>query len=351
MNATSTLQRVFMMAVIATLVLVGLSRGQGILIPLVAGMFVAYLLTAFAVTLQTRSKPFFRMPAWLAYAIATTVAALVILGLAQLIATNVAAVAAAAPTYQANLEGILERLAGRLGLEDIPTLADVRDRYTPDISVTTLVSFFVSSASSLASDAVVIAIYALFFVIERGTIIKKLLLIARSREDRQDLSQTLRDIADRTRTYVLVKTGMSLLVAGVSWIIMALIGIDFAGFWAVLIFVLNFIPYIGSFIAVVFPAALTLVQFESIALFLLAILSLVAAQFVVGSILEPRVMGRSLNLSPVVILMALALWGSIWGVIGAVLCVPLTVIMVIILSRFETTRPIAILLSRDGTLD
>ncbi len=351
MNATSTLQRVFMVTVIAALVLVGLSRGQGILIPLVAGMFVAYLLTAFAVTLQDRTRPFFRMPAWIAYTIATAIALLVILGLAQLIATNVAAVAAAAPTYQANLEAILERLADRFGLEDIPTLADVRDRYTPDISVTTLVSFVVSSASSLASDAVVIAIYTLFFVIERGIIVKKLLLMARSREDRQDLSQTLRDIGDRTRTYVLVKTAMSLLVAGISWIIMALIGIDFAGFWAVLVFVLNFIPYIGSFIAVVFPAALALVQFNSIVLFLVAIVSLVAAQFAVGSILEPRVMGRSLNLSPVVILVALALWGSIWGVIGAVLCVPLTVIMVIILSRFETTRPIAILLSRDGTLD
>ena len=150
---------------------------------------------------------------------------------------------------------------------------------------------------------------------------------------------------------MLVKTAMSLVVAGVSWVIMALIGIDFSGFWAVLIFTLNFIPYIGSFIAIVFPAALTLVQFESVGLFLVTASALTAAQFAVGSLLEPRVMGRSLNLSPVVILLALALWGSVWGIVGAILCVPLTVIMMIVFSRFESTRPAAILLSLDGRLD
>ena len=79
--------------------------------------------------------------------------------------------------------------------------------------------------------------------------------------------------------------------------------------------------------------------------------ALTAAQFAVGSLLEPRVMGRSLNLSPVVILLALALWGSVWGIVGAILCVPLTVIMMIVFSRFESTRPAAILLSLDGRLD
>ncbi len=351
MTVSPNLQRVFMATVIAALVIVGLSRGQSILVPVVVGMFAAYLLTAFASWLQGKSRPVFRMPGWLAYAVATAIAALVLWGFVRIIASNLAAVVAAAPGYQANLESVLGRAADALNLPEIRTLADVRDRFTPEISLTALISFAAASISSLASNAAIIGLYALFLVIERGMILRKLLLMARSADERKHFNEILDDIGSRVRTYVLVKTAMSLLVAAVSWLLMSLLGIDFDGFWAVLIFVLNFIPYVGSIIAVIFPAVLALVQFESFGLALGALVLLTAVQFIVGSIIEPRVMGRSLNLSPVIILFTLALWGSIWGVVGAILCVPLTVIIMIGFSRFEATRPLAILLSRDGRLD
>ena len=150
------------------------------------------------------------------------------------------------------------------------------------------------------------------------------------------------------RGYVAIKTLVSLMTAGCSWVVMALIGIDFAGFWAVLIFALNFIPYVGSIIAVAFPVTLALVQFGSIAAALWALLALTAIQVVFGHLLETRLMGRTLNLSPVVIMLSLVTWGMMWGIVGAVLCVPITVIIVIVLAQFDTTRPLAILLSEDG---
>jgi AI-2 transport protein TqsA len=147
-----------------------------------------------------------------------------------------------------------------------------------------------------------------------------------------------------------LKTFVSAVVAIASWIIIRLIGIDFAEFWAVLIFIFNFIPYVGSFVAVLLPVLLTLVQFGAPGPFLVALVGLTGVQMVVGNFVEPRLMGNSLNLSPIVILLSLAAWSALWGVVGAFLCVPITVVMLIVFSEFEATRPLAILLSQDGRI-
>jgi len=130
-----------------------------------------------------------------------------------------------------------------------------------------------------------------------------------------------------------------------SYLVMWLFDLDFALFWAMLIFLLNFIPNIGSFIAVCFPLILSLVQYESYYPFFFLLIVLSSIQILMGNIIEPRFMGNRLNLSPLVIIMALGFWGTLWGIIGMLLCVPIMVIVNIILSKFPSTRPIAILLS------
>ena len=134
----------------------------------------------------------------------------------------------------------------------------------------------------------------------------------------------------------------------ISYLVLKVVGVDFASFWAVLIFLLNFIPTIGSIIATLFPSLLTLVQFPTLGPFIATISVLTAVQFCIGSLLEPRLMGNRLNLSPIVILLSLGLWGSVWGIPGMFLCVPITVIIMIICSYFPGTRPLAILLSGNG---
>jgi predicted PurR-regulated permease PerM len=129
-----------------------------------------------------------------------------------------------------------------------------------------------------------------------------------------------------------------------------MVGVDFASFWAVLIFLLNFIPTIGSIIATAFPSLLALVQFETAGPFFITISILTAIQFSIGSLIEPKLMGNRLNLSPLVILLSLGLWGSIWGIPGMFLCVPITVIIMIICAYFPETRPIAVALSGNGEL-
>ena len=129
-----------------------------------------------------------------------------------------------------------------------------------------------------------------------------------------------------------------------------LIGVDYPVFWGFIVFLFNYIPTIGSMLAVAFPAALALVQFDTSSEFFLVVLLLGGLQFLIGNVLEPKLMGSSLNISGIVIMLSLALWGAIWGVVGMVLCVPLTVVTMIICARFPAWRPIAVLLSADGNI-
>ena len=129
-----------------------------------------------------------------------------------------------------------------------------------------------------------------------------------------------------------------------------LVGVDFAGFWAFTIFLLNYIPTVGSIIATLFPAVLALIQFDTFAEFFIVLIAVGAIQLVVGNVLEPKMMGSTLNVSPLIVMLSLTLWGSIWGVAGMFLSVPITVIMLIIFAHFEKTRYLAVLLSGDGDL-
>jgi predicted PurR-regulated permease PerM len=135
-----------------------------------------------------------------------------------------------------------------------------------------------------------------------------------------------------------------------SYIFLRIVEVDFAGVWALLIFLLNFIPTVGSIIATIFPALIALAQSDGYALFLLVLVGIGVLQVCIGNILEPRLMGSSFNLSPIVILLNLALWGYIWNIPGMFLCVPFLIIITIVLSHFPQTRVIAVILSSDGRL-
>jgi predicted PurR-regulated permease PerM len=152
------------------------------------------------------------------------------------------------------------------------------------------------------------------------------------------------------RTYIGVKTFTSFLTAAISFVILSWTGLDFAELWAVLIFVLNFIPNIGSIVATILPSLLALVQFEPLTPFLVIFFGIGATQIVIGNILDPNLMGHRLNISPLVIVLSMLLWGYLWGVPGLFLGVPMMVILMIVLYHFEDTRWVAVLLSRDGRL-
>jgi predicted PurR-regulated permease PerM len=143
---------------------------------------------------------------------------------------------------------------------------------------------------------------------------------------------------------------LKILTGVLSFVTLSIIGVDAPFFWAFLIFALNYIPTIGSLIATVFPALFAVLQFGEFTPGILVLIIVGAIQFVVGNLVEPKIMGNSLNISTLVVFLTLAIWGVIWGISGMLLSVPMTVIMIIIMSEIPGTRPLAILLSQKGTL-
>tara|TARA_B110000444_G_scaffold201891_1_gene193992 strand:- start:265 stop:1689 length:1425 start_codon:yes stop_codon:yes gene_type:complete len=145
-------------------------------------------------------------------------------------------------------------------------------------------------------------------------------------------------------TYIVVKTGVGFGTALCAGLVMLFFGIDLWFTWALLTFLLNYVPYIGSLIATLPPIVLGLILLEPASLTLL-ILLLLTNQQLWGQIIETRWAGRALDLSPVVLLLVTAISFAGWGILGMILAVPFAVIVKIVLENIEATRPISILLS------
>ena len=325
-----------------------LAAAQALLVPLVLAIFLSYLIMAIEESIRGYFPLPFREARWasMILALVMVMAALWLIG--WIVAENLGQVAAAVPAYEDNLRAVLASTGEMLNLGPVLTPEELARWVGEEVDLEQMIGQFANAIQLIARNAFLIVLYTGCIMLERGAFTMKLLQLATTDDHKDRISHTIGDITRRMRQYIALKTLICILVGAGSWVIMIVIGIDFAGFWAVLIFLLNYIPYIGSFIAVAFPVALTLVQFGSLPLFLVSLISLVAVQVTVGNIIEPRLMGNSLNLSPLVILIAMVSWGSIWGIVGAFLAVPLTVIMLIIFAQFSSTRPLAVLLSRDG---
>lgn len=148
--------------------------------------------------------------------------------------------------------------------------------------------------------------------------------------------QTFQEITDQVQKYIMAKFVISLIMGILVGFILLLYGVDFPVVWAVITFLFHFIPNIGSVIAVLLPSVLALVQYDSFGYALIIAATLIILQNIIGNIVEPKFFGYRLGLNPLVILLSVLLWGYIWGIVGAILSVPLTAIVKIIISRSDS---------------
>jgi AI-2 transport protein TqsA len=259
-------------------------------------------------------------------------------------------VVALAPQYQQSLLGVIQRAAAFFRVESEPTWATLRQDLFAQINVQSLIGSTVASVSAIVVGVIVVLLYASFLLLERASFANKVAQLSSDPAAVARIQGMIEDVNGRIGSYLALKTFVCLLLGVVSWVAMAVVGLEFAGFWAVLIALLNYVPYFGSFLGVAFPTAMAIVQFASPNEVAIVLAALVVAQFVIGNVVEPYLMGSSLNLSPFAILVSLTVWSGLWGVAGAFLAVPITAIMAIVFSEFPGTRPIAVLMSRNGQL-
>ena len=146
--------------------------------------------------------------------------------------------------------------------------------------------------------------------------------------------------------YMVIKTLASLVTAGLIWVWLWYLGLDFAVLWALLAFLLNFVPFVGSLLMAAPAILLALVQTD-IQTTLMVALGYLVVNTAIGSILEPRFMGKGLGISTLAVFLSLLFWGFVFGTVGVFLSVPLTMVLIIALDASPLTRPIAILLGPD----
>lgn len=320
--------------------------GSSILIPLIIAIFIWHLLNTISGTIQRIPKLGQILPNWLSMIFAFGIAAILITIFINVISNNVSNVIALSDHYQDNLLAMINNINKKYHIEVLANINSI----IKTINVQPIVLKISGMFTALASSTVLIALYVAFLFVEQHFFLRKMDALITSEENQHLMNNILTHIVNDTQTYLGLKSLLSIITALASWLIMKWVGVDFAEFWAILIFFLNFIPNIGAIVAIIFPATLAVIQFADWLPFLVVIIGLGTVQFIVGNLIEPRFLGNSLNLSPLVILLALALWGAIWGVLGMFLSVPITVMMMIIFAHFEKTRPIAILLSQDGDI-
>ena len=163
--------------------------------------------------------------------------------------------------------------------------------------------------------------------------------------ERRQVFEAVDDVASKIRSYLGVTTLTSLITGIASALWAFLIGLDLAIVWGVLNFLLNYIPVIGNLVGIVPPPLYALVQFQNWSMPALAFVGFAIIQITISNFLYPMLQGRSLALSPLAVVVALAFWSWVWGIAGALIAVPLTATLVIACEHFQSTRWIALLLS------
>lgn len=321
-----------------------LISGRGLLIPIVMSIFIWHLLNTIYSGMQRIPKIGTRLPSWVRMLLAFLLVAGFGKILIDIITNNVNEVILASSRYQENLLNIINNIDQRYHFK----VSVGFDSIVKSLSIQNMLLNIYAVFTTLMSSAVIILLYVVFLFVEQHYFSQKINTMFPQVDHRKLVNNIITHITKDTQTYLGIKTLLSLITATASWVIMKWIGLDFAEFWALLIFFLNYIPNIGAIIATAFPALLALIQFQTWWPFVEITSGIVAVQFIVGNFLEPKLLSKSLNLSPLVILIALAFWGTIWGVLGMFLSVPITVMMMIVFAHFDATRPIAILLSQDG---
>jgi AI-2 transport protein TqsA len=338
-GSTARLQSFSLALVTAIAVLAVLVYGRGFLVPLV----IAFLLTSLILSAVQRLE-IIGAPTWLAMVCTIGVSFLVLFAVFMILYSQTDAIAEAWPRYVEKFNQMLASLMAWAGPEIVERARTGFSR----VDIAGSVQNFADSAGGFLGGIGLVIMYTAFLLAERGGMSSKFVRLVSDPERSSELHGVFETVVQGIRQYLSIKTLTSLMTSGLCYLVLRLYGVDFAEIWGLLIFLLNFIPSIGSIVAVIIPSMFSVAQFGTIwpALQIAALMSVV--QFVIGNVVEPKYMGRTLNLSPFVVILSLTFWGTIWGAVGMFLSVPIAATIVIVCRNIPSWRWVAVLMSADG---
>lgn len=319
-----------------------LSTARAVLQPLAIAVIVWFLLEAATAGFRRL------MPGGGASARAAAVATLAaaVIGLGAAAAGNAQALAARLPAYEARLDGLVASWAAALGLEDTLYFG----RLLAKIDFGALALGAAGSAAGYLAGLVIVLCYLAFLMVEVGAFPSKLAAIAPDPERQARTNAFLAAAHASIVRYFGATALVGLSQAVPTFLLLWAVGVSAPLFWASLIFALSFVPTVGTMIGIAFPAAITLLEFDTVGPFLIVAPTLAAVQLLGSNWLQPRLMGAALDLSPLAVLLAIFAGGALWGIVGALVAVPALSVAVIFWAQDEGLRPLALALSAKGQL-
>nr|WP_136251942.1 AI-2E family transporter [Ningiella ruwaisensis] len=337
LNSSSTTKTLLVMAAIV-IVLAGIKAASVIVIPLLLSAFIAI-----AVSPLINWSAKYKVPRWIS--ITLVILLMVVIGfmLAGLITQSLADFRQNMPIYREQLSGefawVIERLA-RFNIHINPNL--LRSHLDPATAMSVATNF-ITGMGTVLSNVFLILLTVLFMLFEAESMPRRV-HVAMADPDMKmgHIDKFLVSVNQYLVIKMLVSMGTGLLIGLWLW----LLGIDHFMLWAVLAFMLNFIPNIGSIIAAIPAVLMAFVEF-GFAKAGLTGLGFIVVNMVMGNMVEPRFMGRGLGLSTLVVFLSLIFWGWLLGSVGMLLSVPLTMVVKIAMESREETRWLALLLSAD----
>lgn len=249
------------------------------------------------------------------------------------------------PRYQERLNALFREALTWISERGVEVPSDFGDQvFDPGLAIDTVRQTLQGTASAL-SNLVLIILTVSFILLEAAGFPQKLV---RAFGEEAKSSERFETIKQEVQRYLAIKTIVSILTGIIVAIGLAIIGVDFPVLWGLLAFALNYIPSLGSILAAIPPVLLALVQFDSPIRALIVVILFVLINVVLGSLVEPHFLGKSLGLSTLVVFLSLVFWGWVLGPVGMLLSVPLTMLVKIMLENTEDLRWISVLLEGSG---
>jgi predicted PurR-regulated permease PerM len=331
-----------------TLVIAGLIFFSGILEPLVIAFFIWFIinqLKEYLRKIKIRGK---ELPGIFRSILAFIIIFVILFLISELLIVNIEGISKSMPGYMANLDLSFSEVSA---LVNNPEFIDYLEKWVNNLDITGMASGMMNSLAGFVANIAVVVVYVIFFIIEYTTYRVKLeKLFLKKGKQYQVVKNSLHQINESISSFIWQKTLISIITGAVSYGILVLMGVDYAFLWSFLIFILNFIPYIGPLFSSLFPAIFAVLITGNLMQFVYVFAAMQAVQIVLGNFVEPKMMGKGTNLGPVTVIVALAFWGMIWGLVGMMLAVPITAVFVIMLSQIPSTRFMAIILSEKGDI-
>lgn len=342
-TGTGTTVRGLLAAAALVVIIAGLQAAGDILLPIVLSVFLSVLALPGVRFLQR-----LRVPTWIAIPLVVLAVAGVLVAVTGVVANTVRGFTTQIPKYYEPFNAlVLETLDqfDRIGIA--PPNADDLVKLLQPADVMTLLGQTLNALLGVLQQIVVVTLTMTFILFEANDLAKK---SAFAFGGLGEGVNRLREASANIQRYLFIKTVVSLATGLLVMVWVSLLGLDFPVMWGLIAFVFNYIPSIGSILAAIPAVLLAIVQLGFPGAVGVA-LGFIVVNVGLGNFLEPRLLGRSLGLSPLVVFLSLLFWGWMWGPAGMLICVPLTVIAKLILEGHEDTQWIAVFLGSVREVD